>query len=451
MLAASEGTFSFSIAICNSPSLRDYLIGKLREEYPSIAIVKINKEVTDIFDFVSRNITGINITGVFIIDVETIVSSDEKEQKVLQVLNATREAWRSHFSCPVVFWAAEYVARLLSIHSRDLWSWVSHSFEFVSERATASAGMMDIFSGDITLAGRFDADEKRFRIAELEQRIAEAGNPPKAELVPYVLNWLNELAYILYAIGMLTEAEKMLKKELEINERIGQPVWMAASYGNLGLIYRRRGDLDKAEEMHKKSLEIEEKLGRLEGIAMQYGNLGLIYQTRGELDKAEQMLREGLKIDEKLGRLAGIASKYGNLGLIYRERGDLDKAEEMHKKSLEIDKRIGQPGGMASQYGNLGLIYQTRGELDKAEQMFSRSLEIDERLGRLEGMVPRLGAAADAAASGRSFAIAREKRFALSPTSDCFSGERSTERSSGPRPHRNVKTWSMTDPAWSRR
>jgi len=45
------------------------------------------------------------------------------------------------------------------------------------------------------------------------------------------------------------------------------PGWRAAAHGNLGLIYRARGDLDQAEAMHRKSLAINEKLGRLEGIA----------------------------------------------------------------------------------------------------------------------------------------------------------------------------------------
>ena len=156
--------------------------------------------------------------------------------------------------------------------------------------------------------------------------------------------------------------------------------------GNLGLIYRTRGDIDKAEQTHLKSLEIEEKLGRLEGIANQYGNLGLIYQIRSDLGKAEQMHLKSLEIEKKIGRLEGMASEYGNLGLIYQIRGDLGKAVQMHLKSLEINEKLGRLEGMASQYGNLGLIYFMRGDLDKAEQMLKKSLEINEKLGRLEGM-----------------------------------------------------------------
>jgi len=386
MLAASEGTFSFSIAVCNRPSLRDYLVSKLREECPSIAVVEIDKEVTDILDLVSRSITGMNNAGIFIIGIEKLLPSDQKEHKVLQVLNATRESWRSHFSCPVVFWLPEYAATLLSIHARDLWSWLSHSFEFISEQATAALGTRDTYAGDIMSAGRLDADQKRFRIAELEQRIDDAGALPKPQLAQHVLTWLNELAYIYNTIGELDNAKENILKSLEISEKLGLLKSTAASYGNLGLIYSTRGDLDQAEEMFLKILKIHEKLGDQENKANDYGNLGLIYRRRGDLDQAEQMHKKSLQIEKKLGHLEGMASDYAALGLVYDAKGNPDEAEKMHLKGLEIEERIGRLEGIARQYGNLGLIYRTRGDLDQAEEMHKKSLDIDEKLGHLKGM-----------------------------------------------------------------
>ena len=341
MLAASEGTFSFSVAICNSPAVRDYLISKLREESPSIAVVEISKEVADILDSVNSSVRGVNKGGIFVIGVEKLLPSDRKEHKILRALNVTREAWQSRFSCPVVFWLPEYAATLLSIHARDLWSWVSHTFEFVSEQATAMGGTLDAYAGDVLSAGRLDADQKRFRIAELEQRIEDAGDPPKVQLVQHVLTWLNELAYIYDAIGDLDRAEENVLRSLRIAEELNLASTIGGAYGNLGLIYQTRGDLAKAEQMHNKSLEIFEKLGQLEGMAIQYGNLGLIYQTRGDLEKAEQMYKKALEIDEKLRRLEGMANQYGNLGSVYRERRDFDKAKEYWEKALELFKKIG--------------------------------------------------------------------------------------------------------------
>jgi len=67
-----------------------------------------------------------------------------------------------------------------------------------------------------------------------------------------------------------------------------QPWHRGGTTGNLGLIYRTRGDLDRAEEMHRKSLAIEEKLGRIEGMASDYANLGSVYKKRGDQAKAHE-------------------------------------------------------------------------------------------------------------------------------------------------------------------
>jgi tetratricopeptide (TPR) repeat protein len=391
MLGASEGTSSLSIGICNSPALRNYIIEKVKADRCAIELVKITEEVEDIFDFVRHKVNNDKPAGIFIVDMEKVLPSGRGDYKILRTLNATRELWRSNFHCPVVFWVAEYAATLLSIHARDFWSWLSHSFEFVSEQATAMKGIADSYSGNIMLAGNLDIDQKHFRIAELEQRIEDAGDPPKSELIQHLLTWLNELAYIYSCIGELDKAERIIHKSLDINESLGRSEGMASDYGNLGLVYETRGELDKAEEMFDKVKEIHEKRSDREGLAKDYGHLGLVYLTMGELEKAEGMFRKGLEIDEKLGRLDGMANNYGNLGLIYQTKGDLDKAEKMHLKSLEIEKKLGRLEGMASEYGNVGLIYQTKGDLNKAEKMHLKSLEIEKKLGRLQGMASDYG------------------------------------------------------------
>jgi len=386
MLAASRGTFSLSVAVCNRPALRDYVIDRLRAADGGIQTVRLPKDTADVLAEVREAVKGASPSTIFIIDIEQSLPSTAKEHPILQHLNGTREAWKATYSCPVVFWVPEYAVRLLMTEARDLWAWRSHQFEFVAETATVEAGMTDRFAGDFTLAGSLPADQKRFRIAELEQRISEAGDPPPDGLVIHVLIWMNELAHLHYSIGDLDAAEDMHKKSLAIEEKLGCLEGIASDYGNLGTVYLKRGDLDAAEAMHKKSLAIDEQLGRLEGMGDQYGNLGIVYGTRGDLDAAEAMLKKSLGINEKLGRLDGIASDYGNLGIVYGTRGDLDAAEDMHKKSLAINEKLGRLEGVAREYGNLGNVYRTRGDLGAAEDMYKKSLAINEKLGRLEGI-----------------------------------------------------------------
>jgi tetratricopeptide (TPR) repeat protein len=80
---------------------------------------------------------------------------------------------------------------------------------------------------------------------------------------------------------------------------------------------------------------------RKQGMAAQYGNLGLVYRARGDLDAAEEMLKKALAIYEALGLKQRIASQYGNLGLIYRARGDLDAACASWRRALALFSEIG--------------------------------------------------------------------------------------------------------------
>jgi len=390
VLSASRGTFSLSVAVCNSPALRDHIIGRLQDVTPAIEVLALPAPIGDVYGHVSAHAGTSGRAALFLVGLEHSVASDDAEQAVLRGLNASRELWRSGFSCPAVFWLPEYAATLLSIHARDFWAWCSHRFEFVSERAIAGAaeGHSD---GSLDAVADLDVDRKHFRIAELEQRLREAGDPPPPELAQHAAAWLDELGFLRHRCGELDEAERLLRKALEINEQLGRLEGMANQYGNLGVIHMTRGDLDEAERMYRKVLEIDEPLGRLDGMATTYGNLGLIRRTRGDLDEAERMFRKTLAIDEKLGRLDGMASDYRNLGLIHMDRGNLNEAEGMFRKSLEINEQLGRLEGMASDYGNLGLIHQARGDLDEAERMHRKSLEISEQLGRLEGMASQYG------------------------------------------------------------
>ena len=92
--------------------------------------------------------------------------------------------------------------------------------------------------------------------------------------------------------------------------------------------------------MLRKALEVFEKLGRLEGISLSYGNLGLVYDSRGDLDAAEEMHRKALQINEKIGLLEGMANAYGNLGSIAEKRGDTAEARELWTKARELFERF---------------------------------------------------------------------------------------------------------------
>jgi tetratricopeptide (TPR) repeat protein len=84
--------------------------------------------------------------------------------------------------------------------------------------------------------------------------------------------------------------------------------------------------MERAEEHFLKLLTIEEELGRREGMATDYGNLGNIYRTRGEMERAEEHYLKSLAIHQELGRREGMAIQLANLGLLEIDRRNKDAA-----------------------------------------------------------------------------------------------------------------------------
>jgi len=185
--------------------------------------------------------------------------------------------------------------------------------------------------------------------------------------------------------------EETLKLSEGIPERQNALRARAAAVGNLGNVYRHRGDLQKAEERYRQALETDRGIGNRPGQATHLGNLGIIYAQRAELDKAAEHFEGALAADREIGNRPGEARHLNNLGLVYADCGDLDKAEEHFQQALKIDREIGNRLGEASALGNLGSVYYQRDDLEKAEEHLKQALEIAREIGDRLGEANRLG------------------------------------------------------------
>lgn len=195
----------------------------------------------------------------------------------------------------------------------------------------------------------------------------------------------------LHERGELTSAEDMLRKALEIYDKLGRLDQVGVCSRRLGLVLQARGELDRAEELCRNALAISQKLGLIHHQAEDYSNLGIVLRARGQIRGAEEMFRKSLDFEEKLGRLEGQAADLGNLGAVLQARGDLNGAEAMYRKALELNEKLHLLEGTANTYGNLGNLMLSRGNLEVAEQMYRKSLEIHEKLGDLQGEAITLG------------------------------------------------------------
>ncbi|MBI4675025.1 MAG: tetratricopeptide repeat protein, partial [Chloroflexi bacterium] len=69
-------------------------------------------------------------------------------------------------------------------------------------------------------------------------------------------------------------------------EQLSDEKAAGAISGNLGIVYRQKGEWDKAIEFYQKDLAISERMGDVHGMAQTYNNLGFVYADKGEWDTA---------------------------------------------------------------------------------------------------------------------------------------------------------------------
>lgn len=119
---------------------------------------------------------------------------------------------------------------------------------------------------------------------------AESGQITKAEeyfasaitAVPIDINALNLYGLFLQRIGMLKRAEQKFKQIEDFGQKTGDRIGMATAYGNLGILYKTRGDLNAAEEMYKKSL----------AIFTSFENEVMIKKTKSLMEELENLRRK---------------------------------------------------------------------------------------------------------------------------------------------------------------
>jgi tetratricopeptide (TPR) repeat protein len=399
MLTFSRGTFSLSFAVCNSPALRDFLIDLLRRDCPGLHVQTISPGCTDILAEAASPVGPDDLPGLFLAGLESCVSSSQTDHPILRVLNASREAWAGKFRCPVVFWVPEYVMRILYRQARDLMAWRSHQFEFGPE--PADLGRADSLSVlDDSLAANLSFEEKRFRIAELEGRIAQVGPDIPEMLVPHVASWMLELATLREVLGDLAAAREELGKAVDLLDRpssqgaMGDDVrgrLRAMAMGRIAGILQARGELDEALRiLREEDLPVFERLGDVRSRAVAMSKIADILDDRGELDEALRIRREEvLPAFERLGDVRSLAVTMGRIADILQARGELDEALRIRREEeLPVYERLGDVRERAVTMGKIADIIQARGELDEALRILrDETLPVYERLGDVRDLL----------------------------------------------------------------
>ena len=135
----------------------------------------------------------------------------------------------------------------------------------------------------------------------------------------------------------------------------------AATHGNLGFYYLKKGNLKAAEEEFRKvSLT-----SNVESWVRAQINLANILISRKEYKKAEETLKKALERYP-----SPFMETYNLLGIIYKETDREKEALSMWQRELKLYPRS------FNAHLNMGIFYLNKEQLDKAEMHFKRTMTI---------------------------------------------------------------------------
>ena len=182
-------------------------------------------------------------------------------------------------------------------------------------------------------------------------------------------------------MGDFAGASENLAKAKELAARINEPLTLAESDSNLGILYWERGDYPQALQLLNNSLETERKntLRRNEGVDL--NNLGLVKKSMGYFPDAMRAFEDALAIAREVGNVKDEAIALSNRALLNRITGKLSEARADYRAALELYERTGFQEGKAGALLGVGKIAEREDrDLETALNCYREALDIYSQL-----------------------------------------------------------------------
>ena len=149
------------------------------------------------------------------------------------------------------------------------------------------------------------------------------------------------LGLIANGAGKATEAATHLHNALSMYEQGDRQREIAIVCCDLGDLYARRAEFGQAHHMLRRSLQVAERIGDIPVMAFALGNGGILALRTGKLIEAETSFKRAVELCEQLEDVASLS-----LWLIYsaealREQGMLREARPLLARALRLARRTG--------------------------------------------------------------------------------------------------------------
>ena len=176
--------------------------------------------------------------------------------------------------------------------------------------------------------------------------------------------------------------------------------------GDLGMLYRVKGDLVGALDCHRRQLVLAKSLNNPSLVAEAYDQLGLDNSERGELAVAKQQLMQAQTLYLQLSDAEGSAHVLNDLGLVAQRQEDYKSALDFFQRALESLRGLNLLYPAAQVLANIGNIYFELDDLLEAKKFHEQALKTFDVLGVLFDKIAVLNVLGDLSFKREDYAVA---------------------------------------------
>lgn len=181
-------------------------------------------------------------------------------------------------------------------------------------------------------------------------------------------------------VGDLNQSERDYKTILRLIQASSDLRTQVKTYNNLGEVYRLKHDYRKGISVLKKAMQLHEKIDDPVEHANTLSYLGLLYWTDSQYQNALVSFRKALEIDQKQDNKSYRASTLNNMGLVYWSLHQYSEALKYFTETLSIYRELDDQEWIARSLNNIGQTYFCLGEYTEAIRHYQESLAINEKI-----------------------------------------------------------------------
>ncbi len=175
----------------------------------------------------------------------------------------------------------------------------------------------------------------------------------------------------------LEEAATVLRKGLEVAERVGNVEELGGCLINLGMVEHQRGNLDDAIECDRRAIAEFERIGHGSGRAIGYSNLSEKLMDRGDLDDALRSSETAYEIAQAIGHTPTIADALQTMATIYVRRGEYATAAARAEQAVEVNLEVGATNYAAEAAEIAAEAWALAGDTIRADLARTRATELN--------------------------------------------------------------------------